>query len=222
MEFRVNRSARRLLPGSIAFLFHLSVLALALLISKLVQRERIVRIQPDTIIRLEAGGPHSAKLLLPPMLTAASSQRVSPHSELNSDPLSHAPRKRTPAKSSGGARVSPDAGGGTGDAMAGMGDSDKDVELPFAVFYPRPPVTDRSLLPPTERKIVVNVKLDAQGAVIGERLVEGLGNQLDKIVLETVKTWRFHPETVNGNPVPSEADLFFPFNPSYPITDSQS
>jgi protein TonB len=53
--------------------------------------------------------------------------------------------------------------------------------------------------------------------VTGETLVKGMGNALDQIVLDTVKTWRFHPATVNGNPVASEAELIFPFNLSYPV-----
>jgi outer membrane biosynthesis protein TonB len=40
------------------------------------------------------------------------------------------------------------------------------------------------------------------------------------MVLEIVKTWRFHPATVDGKPVASEAEVIFPFNPSYPITSS--
>jgi outer membrane biosynthesis protein TonB len=48
--------------------------------------------------------------------------------------------------------------------------------------------------------------------------VKGLGNALDALVLETVKTWRFHPATVNGTPVATEAELIFPFNRSYPIS----
>jgi outer membrane biosynthesis protein TonB len=61
------------------------------------------------------------------------------------------------------------------------------------------------------------VKLDAFGTVVAESLVNGLGNKLDQIVLDTVKTWKFHPATINGRPVPSEAELIFPFNPNYPI-----
>jgi outer membrane biosynthesis protein TonB len=50
--------------------------------------------------------------------------------------------------------------------------------------------------------------------------VKGIGNKLDQIVLDTVKTWRFQPATVNGKPVPSQDELIFPFNPSYPLSDS--
>jgi outer membrane biosynthesis protein TonB len=45
-----------------------------------------------------------------------------------------------------------------------------------------------------------------------------MGTPLDQIVLDTVKTWKFHPATVNGNPIASEAELIFPFNRSYPVS----
>ena len=69
-----------------------------------------------------------------------------------------------------------------------------------------------------ETRVVVDVKVDAQGAVVGENLVKGMGNDLDQIVLDIVKTWRFQPATVNGKPVPTEAEVIVPFGPRYPIT----
>ena len=42
--------------------------------------------------------------------------------------------------------------------------------------------------------------------------------RLDQIVLDIVKTWRFQPATVNGKPVPTEAEVIVPFGPRYPIT----
>jgi TonB family protein len=88
------------------------------------------------------------------------------------------------------------------------------------VFSPRPPVADRSLLPDSNREVVVDVKVSAAGDVLEATLVKGLGNNLDQIVLDTVKTWRFHPATVNGNAVATEAELIFPFNLSYPTSPS--
>ena len=67
---------------------------------------------------------------------------------------------------------------------------------------------------------MVDVKVDALGQVVSETLMKGLGNKLNQAVLKIVMTWRFQPATVNGKPVPSEAELIFPFNPSYPITAS--
>jgi protein TonB len=108
-------------------------------------------------------------------------------------------------------------GKGTGTAAAGNGADAQDATPAFPVFSPKPPVADRALLPASEQHIVVDVNVSESGDVTGETLVKGMGNALDQIVLDTVKTWRFHPATVNGNPVASEAELIFPFNPSYPV-----
>jgi TonB family protein len=99
----------------------------------------------------------------------------------------------------------------------GNGADQQNADPAFPVFSPRPPVTDRSLLPDANREVVVDVQVSAAGDVLEATLVKGIGNGLDQIVLDTVKTWRFHPATVNGNPVATEAELIFPFNLSYPI-----
>ena len=100
---------------------------------------------------------------------------------------------------------------------AGEGADQQSASSAFPVFSPHPPVKDRSLLPDATRQVIVDVKVSAAGDVMEATLVEGIGNGLDQIVLDTVKTWRFQPATVNGNPVATEAELIFPFNQSYPI-----
>ncbi len=106
---------------------------------------------------------------------------------------------------------------GTGPA-AGNGSDARDATPAFPTFYPRPPVTDRTLLPATDRKVVMDVKLSAAGEVLSETLVSGLGNALDQLALNAVKSWRFQPATLNGQPVASEAEVVFTFGPNYPLT----
>lgn len=96
--------------------------------------------------------------------------------------------------------------------MPGNGSDAASADPAFPIFSPQPEVTDRSLLPSTDRQVIVDVKVSAAGDVLKATLVQGLGNALDGIVLETVKTWRFHPATINGSPVPTEAELIFPFS----------
>ncbi len=108
----------------------------------------------------------------------------------------------------------------THESIAGDGTDAASADPAFPVFSPRPPVSDRSLLPTSDQQVVVDVKVSAVGDVLEATLVKGIGNGLDQIVLDTVKTWRFHPATINGNPVPTEAELIFPFNPRYPTTPS--
>jgi TonB family protein len=105
--------------------------------------------------------------------------------------------------------------------VAGNGSDAEDRTPAFPIFSPHPPVHDRSLLPVTEQRVVVDVKLSAGGDVVSETLVKGMGNALDRSVLDIVKTWRFQPATVNGKPVPSEAEVIVPFSKNYPIFDMQ-
>jgi TonB family protein len=68
--------------------------------------------------------------------------------------------------------------------------------------------------------VVVDVQLTAGGEVLSENLVKGMGNALDRMAIDIVKTWRFQPATVNGKPVPSEAEVIFSFSQRYPNSDS--
>jgi len=106
------------------------------------------------------------------------------------------------------------------DPLPGTGVDTQSADPAFPVFSPRPPVIDRSLLPATSQQVIVDVKVSAAGDVLEATLVKGIGNQLDQLVLSTVKTWRFHPAMLNGTAVPTEDELIFPFDKSYPIADS--
>ncbi|HEY1499782.1 MAG TPA: TonB family protein [Acidobacteriaceae bacterium] len=100
--------------------------------------------------------------------------------------------------------------------MIGNGSGTNDAEPAFPTFFPRPAVSDRSVLPPAEQKIIVDVTISAQGDVTDEKLVQGIGNSLDDLVMKTVKSWRFHPASLNGNNIASVEQLVFPFNRDYP------
>lgn len=102
------------------------------------------------------------------------------------------------------------------DSTLGTGAGNEDAEPAFPVYFPQPGLADRSLLPATEQKIIVNVDISAQGEVTDETLVQGLGNSLDQSVLTVVKSWRFHPATLNGAPVASVQELVFPFSRNTP------
>jgi TonB family protein len=104
----------------------------------------------------------------------------------------------------------------------GTGSGTDEAEPAFPTYFPRPAVTDRSVLPVVEQKIIVDVTISADGDVTDEKLVQGLGNDLDDVVLRTVKAWRFHPATLNGNSVASVEQLVFPFNRDYPSDDGSN
>jgi protein TonB len=165
-----------------------------------------------------AGGSHATRLTLPRGLATVEAKKAAKEPPENKKPA--APVHRVPpVKSQGG--MAADAhqdSQGSGDAARGDGSDAQNADPAFPIFSPKPPVTDRKLLPDSQREIVVDVNVNAAGDVVGVNMVKSLGNALDQIVLDTVKTWRFHPATVNGTPVASQAELIFPFNQSYPIT----
>jgi TonB family protein len=170
-----------------------------------------------TVAQIEvAGGAHAVEIPLPRMKAAAETRKPMRNEEAKLRMLPAKP-KQDKVKAGGGEPPLPHAGEGSGNAEGGNGSDDRDAVPAFPVFSPKPPVTDRGLLPATEEKIVVDVKVDESGAVVSEALVKGMGNALDQIVLNTVMTWRFEPAKVNGKPVATEAELIFPFDLKYPV-----
>lgn len=97
----------------------------------------------------------------------------------------------------------------------GQGSSDQNLTPAFPTFSPNPPISDRALLPQSETNVVVDVNVSAKGEVMGEKLIQGLGNNLDQTILDTVKTWKFHPATLDGNAIDSVSELVFPMSQRY-------
>jgi TonB family protein len=125
-------------------------------------------------------------------------------------------QKRHVAQASGSeAQTAPTEDRGTSSA-AGNGSDARNATFPFPVFSPKPPVTERALLPSTDQQVVIDVTLNEAGEVVGENLVKRIGNSLDEIAMNIVKTWRFQPATLNGQAVASEAEVIFTFGPHYP------
>jgi len=205
-------------PGAIAasVLLHAAVFAFVLWLGTRIKVERVPSGLENTVAMLEqAGGPHAVKLVLPKMADFGQVPKVAPE---DTRTKTMAPSPAKPKKAMGGEPMTAHEGNGTGNAAAGNGSDAENVTPSFPVYSPRPAVTDRALLPAAEQKIVVDVDVNEVGAVVREVLVKGIGNQLDQIVLDTVKTWRFQPATKEGKPVPTEAELIFPFGPGTRVT----
>ncbi len=214
---RSNHVVRALL---ISLALHGSFFASVFLFGTHVSIRIVEPVKTQAVAKLSfAGGSHAIRIELPVSQFAAHTHEPVPNADAakKTDIPMQVPALK---KSGGGSTRSPHHGDGSSTAMTGNGSDAEDIHPAFPVFSPHPPVTDRSLLPSSEQKIVVDVSVDAFGQVVSESLVKGLGNRLDKIVLETVRTWRFQPATLNGKPVATEAELIFPFDLDYPITDS--
>jgi len=91
----------------------------------------------------------------------------------------------------------------------GVGDGSQNATPAFPVYSPSPHI-ERSLLPRIDENVVIDVNVSAMGDVLDEKLVHGLGTNVDQTILNTVKSWKFHPATVDGNAVASVAELVFP------------
>jgi TonB family protein len=212
-------STRRLLTTIASVAFHAGFLAFVILVGRQLRAPVVNDAEPVRIAILEiAGGTHPVPIPLPRMDTAARTKHPAPLADAEPKNILHT--KQPVQRPGGGSTVAPHAGNGSGEAMAGNGSDNEDARPAFPVFSPRPPVTDRDMLPASVEKVVVDVKIDVDGAVVSESLVSGIGNALDQIVLDTVKSWRFQPATVNGKPVPTQDELIFPFDHNYPITIS--
>ena len=199
---------------------HGGVFALVVMLGTAAGKTTVEPATLQVLAKLEvAGGPHAVQVPMPVADFGAHTKHPDATPESSKKTILPV-EKPAPKLAGGGAPKTPTQGDGSGKAFTGNGDSAEDARPAFLVFSPRPAVTDRALLPSSEQKIVVDVNVDALGQVVSEKLVRGMGNQLDQMVLEIVKTWRFHPATVDGRPVASEAEVIFPFNPSYPISNS--
>jgi protein TonB len=120
-------------------------------------------------------------------------------------------RKRTNVLEAEDKPASPAEAGseqGTGYDGAASGDEVKPA-LPVTFQDLKIP---RSDLPSgVQGDVIVEITIDAQGAVVEERLLQGLGHGVDERVIAVLHDWRFHPATRNGVAISSKHDVHFHF-----------
>src|SRR6185503_18752378 len=219
METQRERSNGTLRAVIVSVAMHGTFFACVVLFGARTRVVLVHEVRPQRVANLAmAGGSHRIRIVLP---TAAMSAHVK-------DPDAHADSSKKTiipipvpeqVKSGGGSTRDPHRGDGTGKALRGNGADTIDMTPAFPVFSPHPPIHDRALLPQTAEKIVIDVDLDEAGLVVKETMVKGLGNPLDQMVLQIVKTWRFQPAKVDGKPVASQAEVIFPLDRNYPVAD---
>ena len=220
MSSQQPRARRHICATIVSLACHAVVIAL---LTAGATRATLNKPKPSTLCCVAAlqvaGGSQAMRLPLPVAPAASHSAKHAPVQEPVVRPTSP-PRERRPARASGtNAATARPLDLGT-NSVAGTGSDAQNTTPAFPIFYPNPAVHDRSLLPVAERQVVVDVQLTAVGEIVGEKLVKGIGNALDGMAIEIVKTWRFQPATVNGKPVASEAEVIFSFSQRYPISDS--
>lgn len=74
---------------------------------------------------------------------------------------------------------------------------------------PKPPIYPAQARRRNQQGVVmVEVRLDAQGGLREIRLLRSSGvESLDRSAMDAVSAWRFRPETLNGQPVPSRVHI---------------
>jgi protein TonB len=82
---------------------------------------------------------------------------------------------------------------------------------PALPIVARDPAIGSDLMREIEGDVVVEVTIDEQGKIIELKLVQGLAQNVDQLVLAAVAKWQFLPATRNGTPIPSKQDVYYHF-----------
>jgi periplasmic protein TonB len=172
-------------------------------------------IRPRLIAHGEGGNatPDSVPLYLPNDIQLAAQDRPAllplpsaPHKK----PQKSRVKKRTNTLEAEKPSKSLEAGSELGSADDGPAIGDE--------IRPALPVTFQDLRIPRSElpggiqgDVIVEITIDAQGIVVEEKLLQGLGHGVDERVIAVLRDWRFHPATRNGVPIPSKHDVHFHF-----------
>jgi periplasmic protein TonB len=208
-----NHSARRRRRSSsvcISSSFHLAVLAL------FCWPTLPVFVRPALVARGENGSatPSSVRLYVPNdlQITASSSPPLLSSPALARKKSQKAKlRKRNNVIEEADKTPNPaEVGSENGSAYDGLASGDEVKPALPATFQDLK--IPRSELPSgIQGDVIVEITIDAQGAVVEERLLQGLGHGVDDRVIAVLRDWRFHPATRNGVAIPSKHDVHFHF-----------
>jgi TonB family protein len=110
------------------------------------------------------------------------------------------------------AAPSPTAGSPYGSLSDGTsGGEEIRPALPAVTSEPR--VNTEDLLGIAEGNVVVEITIDESGAIVSKAVVRSMGPAIDGKVLAALESWRFHPATRDGVPIPSKQDVVYHFKP---------
>ena len=103
-----------------------------------------------------------------------------------------------------------EAGSGQGSAYDGSSSGDE-VKPALPVAFQDLRIARSELPSGLQGDVIVEITIDAQGAVVEERLLQGLGHGVDERVIAVLRDWHYRPATRNGVPIPSKYDVHFHF-----------
>ena len=75
------------------------------------------------------------------------------------------------------------------------------IKPPKPIYTPAPEYTPSARTDRIQGKVVVFIRLDADGIPHDMKVVKGLRSDLDEKAIEAVSRWRFTPAMKDGNPV---------------------
>lgn len=173
-----------------------------------------VFVQPKFLARGEGGSstPAAISLFLP-----SDTQKVSPTDR----PLLSLPmmtrhksklqaKKRTNLLEENHVSNTAEAGSKMGSELDGPAIGDEVIPALVQTF-PDPKIPRSEVPSGVQGDVVVEITIDAQGNVVEERLLRGLGYGIDEKVIAAVRGWHFRPATRNGRPIPSKHDVLYHF-----------
>ena len=106
------------------------------------------------------------------------------------------------------ANESAHAGSPFGSLEIGPGNG-HEVRPALPIVFPEPMVSRADIPPGVQGDVVVEVTIDAQGNVIGTKILASLGYGIEEKVLAALQNWRFRPATRDNVPIPSQHNVYF-------------
>jgi TonB family protein len=103
---------------------------------------------------------------------------------------------------------SAETGSELGSAYEGSTSGD-DVKPAIPLVFPDLKIQRSELPSGVQGEVVVEITIDADGNVIEEKVLKGLGYGIDERVIAVLRRWRFRPATRNGVAIPSKQDALF-------------
>lgn len=173
-------------------------------------------VKPILIARGEGGSatPSSVVLYVPDDLQIASASKpllLSLPSSSRKKAQKTKVRKRTNVIEEADKTPNPaEAGSEHGSAYDGPA-SGEEVKPALPVAFQDLKIYRSELPSGIQGDVIVEITIDAQGAVVEERLLQGLGHGVDERVIAVLRDWRFRPATRNGVAIPSKHDVHFHF-----------
>ncbi len=84
-----------------------------------------------------------------------------------------------------------------------------EVRPALPIVFPEPMVSRADIPPGVQGDVVVEVTIDAEGNVIGTKILASLGYGIEEKVLAALQNWRFRPATRDNVPIPSQHNVYF-------------